>query len=1038
MLWTGAAFAASVPEERRITHREKTLLQYEPYEADKLWERIPIPPSPALTPGQALQSFQLAPGFRIECVASEPLVEDPVTFEFDPDGRIWAVEMRGWMRDIDGTGEADPICRVVVLEDTDGDRFMDKSTPFLEGLVMPRTLSFVHGGVLIGEPPHLWYCEDLDGDLVCDRKREVGEYGVPGNPEHEANGLYHAIDNWMYNADVPLRHKWTDGELIEDRTYERGQWGMTQDDQGRLMFSYENRSLFADLVPSHYLYRNKNYHDLDGHGNRGEGAPGIHQYIGQDANEVFPIRVTPGITLGANELREDGTLRTFTISCGPTVYRGDQFPEECYGNVFIPEAAGNLVRRDVIESPDGVHLRARNAYDRKEFLASTDERFRPVNSRTGPDGALYICDLYHGIIEHVIFMMPYLRNQILSRGLDQPPDLGRIYRVVHEGKPLGPNPRMSAESAAELVRHLSHPNGWWRDTSQRLLVERRNPSSVGPLKELAAHGPDPKGQMHALWTLEGMGELDWATVRNAFQSDHTYPRMTAIRLAERFLEGEVSKEAVNLLLAEISDVRPAVRLQLLFTLGEIPGEIPLAAMANIVSIHREKIFQGAAISGLEGRELEFLEILLKHPDWEEADSGAVGIFKELAKVIVNEGDPKRMARLLDLAGLQYGTADWRRTDILEGVIGSRLAGEKWPEPIQLTGKPSLLAVLEESTEESDRKALSQLLRILTFPGDPHVRPQKPVTKPMSPEQEARRRLGSAFYAATCLACHEADGRGKSGQAPPLVDSEWVTAEDPDPLIRIVLHGLHGPIQVGEETWNLQMPAQGHNPILNDERIAGILTYIRREWGHVADPVDPEQVAEVKSRTERRFDPWTVAELRSIHSVSEEAIAAASQESVEPVDLMAKYAQALEGGDPVAGERIFHTKRDLQCIACHVVGKFGGGFVGPDLTEVGNRSNREYLLESLMLPSARIVEGYQTVVAISVDGEPYSGTLVSESDQELVISPVTGGTVALLKDDIADRFDSSLSSMPPVASMLSVEEVCDLIAYLESLRGDKED
>ena len=161
----------SIPKERQITHREQSLTPYDPFSADELFKRIKIPPSPALTPAEALKSFQVAPGFRIECVAAEPLVVNPVMFEFDPDGRIWAVEMRGYMRDLEGSDEGAPIGRVVVLEDTNGDRLMDRSTVFLDKLVMPRTLSFVAGGVLVAEPPNLWFCRDVDGDLKCDEKR---------------------------------------------------------------------------------------------------------------------------------------------------------------------------------------------------------------------------------------------------------------------------------------------------------------------------------------------------------------------------------------------------------------------------------------------------------------------------------------------------------------------------------------------------------------------------------------------------------------------------------------------------------------------------------------------------------------------------------------------------------------------------------------------------------------------------------------------------------------------------------------------------
>ncbi|MFP6886121.1 MAG: hypothetical protein VB997_01115, partial [Opitutales bacterium] len=577
--------AQSVPPERRIHYREQSLSIYEPFKAEEMWKRIKIPPSPALTPEEALKSFQVAPGFRIECVAAEPLVEDPIMFEFDPDGRIWAVEYRGYMRDIKGTGEGEPIGRIVVLEDTDGDTFMDKSTIFLDGLVMARTVQFVQGGVLVQEPPNLWYCRDTTGDLKCDSKRLVGKFGVPGDPQHTDNGLFHCIDNWMYNAKSSVRHKFIDGKLIEEETFFRGQWGMTQDDYGRLFYCYESSPLHADLVPSAYVYRNENFqHGVGG----GRLSYGLNSWIFWGSKEIYPIRVAPGITLGGRELRDDGTLRTFTIAAGVSIYRGDQFPKKYYGAAIVPEAGGNLVRLNKLSS-DGVYISVSNHFDKKEWVASTDERFRPLNSRTGPDGALYVSDMYKGIIEHVVFMMPYLRNQIEKRGLEDPPGLGRIYRIRHEGKPLGKVPKMSTHGPDKLVQHLSHPNGWWRDTAQRLLVEAKAVDQSKSLRELAAEGKNPLGRLHALWTLEGIGRLDWSTIDRAMDDDDPMVRATAVRLSERFIDPKSQQarrtsEGIPLppretlfraplkildRLTKLSDdKRPMVRLQLLLTLGE--------------------------------------------------------------------------------------------------------------------------------------------------------------------------------------------------------------------------------------------------------------------------------------------------------------------------------------------------------------------------------------------------------------------------------------------------------------------------------------
>ncbi|MCK5923432.1 MAG: hypothetical protein KAG66_21030, partial [Methylococcales bacterium] len=207
------------------------------------------------------------------------------------------------------------------------------------------------------------FCEDTDGDLKCDRKTKVADWGHAGNPEHTENGLMHAIDNWMYNAKSTERHQFVDGKLISEKTIFRGQWGMAMDDYGRLFYNYENSSLHADLLPAEYVTRN---HHI---GSR--SSYGLKPKVSARAQEVFPIRVTPGITLGGTELRPDGTLRTFTIACGPSIYRGSQFPPEYRGYAVTPEAAGNLVRLDRVFG-DGAEIETRNAFHQTELLASTD------------------------------------------------------------------------------------------------------------------------------------------------------------------------------------------------------------------------------------------------------------------------------------------------------------------------------------------------------------------------------------------------------------------------------------------------------------------------------------------------------------------------------------------------------------------------------------------------------------------------------------------------------------------------------------------
>ncbi|MEQ1843853.1 MAG: hypothetical protein ABL994_25900, partial [Verrucomicrobiales bacterium] len=223
-----------VPEGRPRARPASELTGWADWERAKtIFEKIQIPPSPPLSPADALKTFQVAPGFRLELVASEPLIANPIFFEFDPEGRIWAIEYRGYMRNLKGDGEGDPICRVVVLEDFNGDGKADRSTVFLDKLVMPRSLAFVKGGLLVAEPPHLWFCQDTNADLKCDVKTEVGTYGRPGNPQHTANGLAYGIDNWLHSADWPSRHRFANGLLVEESVLSRGQFGVSFDELGR-------------------------------------------------------------------------------------------------------------------------------------------------------------------------------------------------------------------------------------------------------------------------------------------------------------------------------------------------------------------------------------------------------------------------------------------------------------------------------------------------------------------------------------------------------------------------------------------------------------------------------------------------------------------------------------------------------------------------------------------------------------------------------------------------------------------------------------
>ena len=385
--------------------------------------------SPVLTPAEAVKTFFMPPGYRVEVVASEPLVQDPIAIEFDPQGRLWVVEMPGFVPDLQKPEpNLDPIGRVVVLEDTNRDGVMDKRTVFADQLMLARSLKVLERGVLVAEPPNVWLMTDTTGDLKMDTKELVtDQFGRrDAHPEQNANEFYWALDNRMHSAisDTYLRLKHGKFELL--RTLARGEWGITQDDAGRLYRNVNESALHVDYVPTPYYARNPNLL-------RTRGSYEALNDEQNGVNTVWPVRVNPG-TNRAYQLgidRADGTLARFTSVCAPVIYRGDRLPPDVYGNAFVAEPAANLVSRIVVEDA-GVTMRARKAYERGEFLASTDERFRPVYFANAPDGAFYLVDMYRGVIQQRRDITEYLRDYIVERKLENPVGLGRIYRVMHE------------------------------------------------------------------------------------------------------------------------------------------------------------------------------------------------------------------------------------------------------------------------------------------------------------------------------------------------------------------------------------------------------------------------------------------------------------------------------------------------------------------------------------------------------------------------------------------------------------------------------
>ena len=509
-----------------------------------------------LSPEEELKTIELPDGYKLELVLSEPEVKEPVLCVFDGNGRMYVAEMSTYMQDIDGTDELTPNSRITRHESSKGDGVFDKHSVYMDKLLLPRMILPLDDRILVGvtNTSDVTLHRDKDGDGTAD-EQSLWFAGGPrgGNLEHQPSGLVWGLDNWIYTTYNSYRLRWngtTAAPLKENTASNGGHWGVAQDDYGKMWWSNAGgeKGLWNYQTPILYA------------------AINVTSQKSDDFDTVWPLVGAADFQGGMNRVRpEDNTLNHFTGCAGQTVYRGDRLPKELYGNVFLPEPVGRLIRRATVEVKDGVTTVA-NPYPKSEFIRSRDLNFRPLNMTTGPDGCLYIVDMYRGIIQEGNWVKEgsYLRNKVVENGFERNVGKGRIWRLTHKDFKPGPQPRMLEETPAQLVAHLTHPNGWWRDTAQRMLIVKGDKSVVPALVKMAKSDANPLARIHAVWTLEGLGELSAELVTEKLKDDNAEVRATTIRAAETLL-----KQGKDTLVAQIKslhqDASPTVVLQSLMT-----------------------------------------------------------------------------------------------------------------------------------------------------------------------------------------------------------------------------------------------------------------------------------------------------------------------------------------------------------------------------------------------------------------------------------------------------------------------------------------
>jgi len=511
-----------------------------------------------LSPQDELKTIHLPEGYKLELVLDDAQIKEPVLCVFDGNGRMYVAEMRSYMQDLDGRNELTPTSLISRHESTKGDGVFDKHSVYLDKLVLPRMVLPLDDRVLVNvtNTSDITLHRDADGDGKADSTAKWFDGGPRGgNLEHQASGLVWGLDNWIYTTYNNYRLRWngTSAPLQEPTAGNGGQWGLAQDDYGKMWWSNAGgeKGLWNYQVPIVYAAIN---------------AP---SQKAADFDNVWPLVALGDFQGGPMRFQspENKALNHFTASCGQTVFRGDRLPEELRGNVFLPEPVGRLIRRATVKVEDGL-TKVENPHGHSEFIRSTDPNFRPMNMTTGPDGCLYIVDMYRGIIQEGNWTKEgsFLRERIKENGMQNVVGHGRIWRLVHKDFKPGPQPKMLEETPAQLVKHLSHPNGWWRDTAQRMLVVKGDKSVVPALVEMARHDKNPLARLHAMWTLEGLGSLTPELVLEKLADPDPTQRTQGIRVAESLLKAPGGNAELQTRINSLeADKDPSVQLQVIMT-----------------------------------------------------------------------------------------------------------------------------------------------------------------------------------------------------------------------------------------------------------------------------------------------------------------------------------------------------------------------------------------------------------------------------------------------------------------------------------------
>jgi putative membrane-bound dehydrogenase-like protein len=977
----------------------------------------PLPRFEPLEPAEALASFRTQGGFRMELLAAEPMVLDPVAGAFDADGRLYVAEMADYPH-VDrandqpfreNTGDP-PIGRVRLLIDLDDDGVFDESHLFAEGLSWPTGVAPWEGGIFVAATPDLWYLKDLDGDHKADVRERIYTGFRKYNIQAVMNNLAWGLDHRIYGAGssnggqirradlgdaepVPLLRsdfRFDPRSLAFEPIGGGARFGNTFDDQGnRFLCNIRNPAQHVvlpepPLAPNPWIPLPTALHDVAAAGD----TIVMHRISPPEPWRELRARrwVDIGKPLPRSELVGAGYL---TSSSGITSYRGDAYPESVRGDLFLGEVANNLIHRMAVR-PDGVTFIAERADEGDvEFVASTDTWFRPVNFVNAPDGTLLVLDMYRETIEHPWSIPDDIRDRLDLRSGD---DRGRIYRLSPPGFKPRPSPKLHEATTAGLVSLLEHPNAWHRETAHRLIFERQDSEAIEPLRAMLIEGGSPAGRLHALWSLEGLdalGDEDLLAAMARRREEDAPLLAQVVRIAGTRLDGAPWLLDSVVLGRDIGADPPAVRLQVALALGASDDPASSTALARLAHRFREDPWMKAAALGSAGRD-------------------PIAVFR----MLVGLAGPDEATELREVLGplafaIGAGSGDEDASAALDALSGGAVASIDAPaaEVAMRLGDGLIRrgsGLFEVEASGSASHFLDHLLdeaRLVS--GDPEASPSRRVR---AASLFAHRPFGEARQALVPLL--ERDEPAEVRLA--AVDALARFGGEPD-VAGLLLAG-----------WKEQTPA------VRDGILAALVA--RPSWSAtLLDAIEAGELSPGQIPSARRS-----ALLRS----RDDSVRARASRLFEqraggpPPGLVARYLDALGSpGDPERGRAVF----DRACATCHQLGDRGHA-VGPNLASVSRRTPDE-LLTHILDPNREVAPDATEYVVALGDGRVASGMIESESAASITLIRAEGERETILRRDVDELASSGRSLMPEgLEKDIAPAEMADLITFLLRLQS----